>query len=169
LANIVKGIRLSDASPEDVIVTLDGDDYLVFVNCLSHLKTFYNNNVWMTYGQYFPLSGIYRDFCRPVTDSFNYRKSGDWHTSHLRTFRRWLWDSIKDSDLRDNEGNYFKVAWDRAFMYPLIEMAGSHAFFIPKVMYMYNDLNPASDMYLEPVYGEEMAQYIINKPCYNRL
>ena len=47
-----------------------------------------------------------------------------WMASHLRTFRHDLWLKIEDSDLRDNDGNYYPTTWDLAIMFPMLEMAG---------------------------------------------
>ena len=139
----------------------------------------------MTYGQYAPLSGRYKGICQPLeyNITFNdvgdrvvnqltsqtYRQSGAWVTSHLRTFRSWLWHKIKDEDLRDNDGNYFKVAWDLAFMYPMIEMAGNHLKFVDKILYFYNDLNPSCDGTVNPQLQIETGKYIQSKPIYKEL
>lgn len=167
LANIMTGIKV--ASNYDVIITLDGDDYFSDEDVLVYLNEVYKENVWMTYGQYRPVSGKYENYCQPISDIQNYRKSGEWKTTHLRTFKKWLFDKIKDEDLRDEKGEYFKVAWDRAFMYPMIEMAGKHLRFISKILYVYNDLNPACDMTMLPAEALKQALYIINKPCYGEI
>ena len=169
IANIIRGIKLMNTEPEDVIVTLDGDDRFADRFVLSYLSAVYESDVWMTYGQYLPDSGKYKDFCKPVLNTREYRKSGKWTTSHLRTFKKWLWDNIKDEDLRNEEGEYFKVAWDRAFMYPLIEMSGKHCKFTDRILYLYNDKNPACDYKMLPKESEEVAQYIINKQEYKEL
>ena len=158
LSNIVKGISLIG---EDIIVTIDGDDYLPDRNVLFYLDTVYTDNVWMTYGSFVPESHKYKNTCQPFDNIMapckegylvkhsvtpaTYRKSPFWVTSHLRTFRKQLWDRIKDEDLRDEDGRYYQTAWDLAFMYPMIEMADTHCKFIPHTLYVYNDLNPICD------------------------
>ena len=158
LANITDNIRIFGG---DIIVTIDGDDYLPDKNVLTYLDRIYTKDVWMTYGSFVPESHKYKNTCQPfdhimapckegylvkhsVTPA-TYRKSPFWVTSHLRTFRKQLWDRIKDEDLRDTDGEYYKTAWDLAFMYPMIEMADSHCKFIPHILYVYNDLNPICD------------------------
>ena len=98
-----------------------------------------------------------------------YRKSGYWVTSHLRTFRKSLWDRIEDKDLRGDDGQYFKVAWDLAFMYPMIEMADSHVRFIDKILYLYNDLNPLCDGTVNTSEQLRITELIQNKPKYEKL
>ena len=170
LFNMIKGIEMMNIDPEDVIISVDGDDYLAYNNTLTHLDKVYNDkDVWLTYGQYFPLSGISKDRSAIVLDTRAYRKSRIWSTSHLKTFKKWLWDKIDKKDFLDADGNYFCDTADRAFMYPMIEMAGSHARFISEILYMYNDISPLNEFRQVPYYGEEIADYIISKPEYKEL
>ena len=53
LRNIYEGILAANPQPEDVVVTLDGDDWLSSANILSYLNDFYNReDCWLTYGSY---------------------------------------------------------------------------------------------------------------------
>jgi hypothetical protein len=66
--------------------------------------------------------------------------------SHLRTWRSWLWKKIKEDDLKDENGVYWSVAGDLAFMYPMYEMSGQeHYRYVDKITYIYNDRNPIND------------------------
>jgi glycosyltransferase involved in cell wall biosynthesis len=165
LANIVKGIEYSNKN--NIIVTIDGDDWLADNTVLSYLNEIYTDDIWLTYGQFVPVSGRYKDFCKPIALQ-DYRQTGEWVTSHLRTFRRSLWNKIDDNDLREN-GEYFKVGWDLAFMFPMIEMAGSHIRFIDKVLYIYNDQNPTNDFRVNADESIRIATYIRSKPSYKEL
>lgn len=182
LANIAWGIKLGARDKDDIIVTVDGDDYLADNNVLTYLNEVYQEDVWMTYGSFLPLSGRYRGTCQDLKEThtfddlgepivnhltpWTYRKSGVWVTSHLRTFKKGLWDLIDDDDLRDENG-YFKIAWDLAFMYPMIEMAGWRVKFIPKILYIYNDLNPSCDGKKNPAEQIRVGKFIQSKNCYN--
>jgi len=182
LANIVRGTDI--AEKQDIIVTIDGDDYLSNNGVLSYLNEVYKQDVWLTYGQFLPLSGRYSNTCQDLayTNTVNeagawvknslkpqtYRRSGVWVTSHLRTFKKWLWDMIKDEDLREG-GEYYKMAWDMAFMYPMIEMAGKHICFVEKVLYIYNDLNPNCDGTIDPELQIATGKRIQAKPIYKEL
>ena len=73
LANIVKGI---DLIGEDIIVTVDGDDYLADKTVFSHLNEVYNENVWMTYGSFLPLVERYKRTCRPFENLRYVKKDG---------------------------------------------------------------------------------------------
>lgn len=186
LANIIQGINYQYSKPDDIIVTIDGDDYLASNDVFSYLNEIYTNDVWLTYGSFLPLSGKYKNTCQPLDRIWTpttignlipvsvtpqtYRKSGFWCTSHLRTFRRHLWNRIKDEDLRDQNGEYYKTAWDMAFMYPMIEMAGTeHIKFIDKVLYMYNDLNPNCDGTINTQEQIKTGQRIQAKQCYETI
>lgn len=182
LANIVSGIKIFG---RDIIVTVDGDDFLSEDKVLTYLNDIYDEDVWMTYGSFLPLSGKYKDTCQPFDNIMapcdagylvknsvtpaTYRKSPFWVTSHLRTFRKQLWDRIKDEDLRDTDGRYYQTACDLAFMYPMIEMADSHCKFIPHTLYVYNDLNPICDGTIRGMEQIRTAEKIKAKKEYERI
>lgn len=182
LANIVHGIK--QFNKNDIIITIDGDDYLSNDQVFSYLNEVYKKDVWLTYGSLIPLSRRYSGTCQSLSHThtvdesgkwvdnyltpMTYRQSGVWVTSHLRTFRKWLWDNIKDEDLRDENG-YYQTAWDMAFMYPMIEMAGKHIFYIEKILYIYNDLNPNCDGTVDPELQIRTGKSIQNKPIYPKL
>ena len=148
LANFIKGIELLSTNKEDILVTVDGDDWLYSEDVLSYLNRVYQNEeIYMTYGQYEPLSKSYSNYCKPILDTQTYRKSGKWLASHLRTVKRKLFDKINKEDLKQKDGEYYKFAGDAAYLYPIIEMAGNkHMKFIDKVLYVYNDLSPGNEM-----------------------
>ena len=162
LANIVWVTKLYVADDEDIIVIVDGDDSLANKNVLSCLNEVYQDpTVYMTYGQFVPLSGSYGPFCRLIHNTRTYRKSGEWYASHLRTYKRKLWNKIKDSDLRDKNGDYYKMVGDAAVLYPLIEMCGQkHMRFIDKITYLYNDNSPMNDMKVDKKYNLQLSQEI---------
>jgi len=170
LVNILKAIYYLDLQKEDIIVFLSGDDYFADKAVLSHLNDVYTDDIYMTYGQFIPLSGEYGAYCKPIPDTKTYRQSGQWLASHLITCRKKLWDMIDDKDLRDKNGEYSHHACDNAFMYPMIEMSGKkHLRFIDKVLYIYNDLNPMCISKITPAESIAEAAYFRSKPPYNEL
>jgi glycosyltransferase involved in cell wall biosynthesis len=171
LENIVNAIELYSANPEDIIVIVDGDDHLKDSSVLNYLDAVYSHpDVCLTYGQYTPLSGNYAKYCRNIEDTRNYRKSRQWLTSHLLTFKRKLFDKINKEDLKDRFGNYYKYSYDAALTYPMIEMAGLKRIrFIDQVLYVYNDLNPLCEMSLNPDEQTRIANEIQDKPEYPEL
>jgi glycosyltransferase involved in cell wall biosynthesis len=140
--------NFTNCKGEDIIVNIDGDDMLADNKVFEYLNEVYSNDrVLMTYGQFEPLSHSYHNYCQPLANTSSYRKSNSWVVSHLRTYKKKLFDLINDSDLRDDDGEYYKMAGDAALLYPLIEMAGLHRIkFISKVLYIYNDTSELNEM-----------------------
>lgn len=147
LQNIYRTI--SWCKHDDIIVSLDGDDWLADNQVLSHLNNVYaNKNVWMTHGQLQMYPG--GDVCSwsqkmpaDVVKNNSYRSHQNIPT-HLRTFYVWLFRKIKIEDLL-HEGAFFPVTWDMAFMIPMMELSGGNHAFISKVLYIYNETNPIND------------------------
>lgn len=170
IQNMVKAFEISKPDLEDIDMVIDGDDPgFADDHVLKYLDEVYKEYVWFTYGQFEPISGEYKNFCKSIKNSDTYRKHEEWSISQLRTWKHWLWKHVYDCDLRDSQGRYFMASGDRAFSYPMIEMAGTHIRFIEKVLYIYNDLNPLNEFRVRPNESSETANYIINKPEYKRL
>lgn len=134
--------------PHEIIVVLDGDDWLAHDNVLTILNGVYSSSdVWVTYGQFqeYPSGRIggARPLPTEVISQCAYREY-DWVTTHLRTFYASLFHRIKKEDLL-YQGAFFPMACDLAIMYPILEMAGNHSKFIPDVLYIYNRATPLND------------------------
>ena len=174
LKNIYDAINLSEPCKEDVIITLDGDDWLSNKNVLTYLNKFYDdNNCWLTYGSYaeYP-SGLKGKFAKQIPNFIiknkMYRKSS-WMSSHLRTFKYGLWNKISVNDLLDKEGNFYKMAWDLTFMFPMLEMCGDKAAYIKEVLYIYNRANPLNDDKVNHELQLAAEREIREKPHYDLL
>jgi glycosyltransferase involved in cell wall biosynthesis len=150
LKNIYDGIELSNPAPEDIIVTLDGDDWLANKQVLSKLKQVYEEtNCLITYGSYaeYP-SGQRGKFAKQISDQIIANKAfrqAPWCSSHLRTFKYKLWSKIKKEDLQEEDGRFCDGAWDLAFMFPMLEMAGTRSFYIKEILHIYNRANPLNE------------------------
>jgi glycosyltransferase involved in cell wall biosynthesis len=167
LENISRAIKEIKNS-NDIIVMLDGDDWLYDKDVLGYLNDVYETNVWLTYGQYEPASKSYSYYCNEI-DYRTYRKRAIWRTSHLKTFRKFLFDNIKREDFISKSSKQYYVTDDAAFMFPMIEMSGIHSKFISKILYVYNDLNPLVGMsYMAQRMTDELTE-IINKEQYKEL
>lgn len=189
LANIVRASARAARAPNDVIVIIDGDDWLADSFALERLAEHYvDPNLWLSYGSHKLLRGRLRDRlrgrpsrgqARPIPESVSrlglYRyQNGPWCASHLRAYRKFLWDEVRDEDLRDDNGDYFCSAADVATMLPLLELAGpEHMRYIDDILYVYNNDHALSDNQ-EPVPPFERQQYICSlkiraKPRYHAL
>jgi glycosyltransferase involved in cell wall biosynthesis len=146
LCNTVNAIRDSQASPEDIIVGLDGDDWFANKMALRTIADAYRkSDCWITYGSWISNvagphgrhDGSWPAYPEGTTD---FRRTR-WLGTAVRTWKKWLWDHIQDSDLRDNSGEYFRVSEDQAVMLPLLEMCGtSRARHIAAPIMVYNKM-----------------------------
>lgn len=130
LKNIHDGINMLNPDPEDVIVVLDGDDWLPTEHVLSKLNDYYTNEKCsVTYGSFvrFP-DGIIgpeaSEYSQETIKGKKFRED-QWRASHLKTFKHSLWDRVSIDDLKDSSGNFYEVSYDQAMMFPLLEMAGN--------------------------------------------
>jgi glycosyltransferase involved in cell wall biosynthesis len=172
LENIVYGTYKICLDDEDIIIVVDGDDWLIDENVLSYLNEVYqDDNIWLTYGNYINASsGKLGYINKQLMNTRNYRNSQDFTTSHLRTYKFKIWKRIQDADLRDSYGKYYKITGDLAIMFPLIEMSGLHRIkFIEKALYVYNDLNPINDHKKNPSLQIKTNLEIRNKLKYKEL
>ena len=152
LKNIVDGFNHLDckSDPDCVMMVIDGDDFLFSEYSLYIVNEAYTQypQVLLTYGNWVGHPDGTDSNCQPYTPETvrnNRFRYDPFVASHLRTFRSKLWYSIKDEDLRDDEGNYFEAGWDVAFMMPMLEMAHERHLYIPNRLYCYNRQNPISD------------------------
>lgn len=175
LANIVRAVY--QCEDWDIIVALDGDDWLNGSEVLKKLNEVYaDENVWMTYGSYeqFP-AGKHKTphfskqtaIPKEVIASNGYRKH-QWCSSHLRTFYAWLFKSIQVDDLK-LDGEFFSMAWDLAFMFPMLEMSGGKFKFISDILYIYNVQTPHNDHKINRQLQAKMDKTIRSRTAYQPL
>jgi glycosyltransferase involved in cell wall biosynthesis len=130
-------------SDEDIVVEVDGDDWLPDSNVLNRVVDYYSDGkTWITYGQFIYTSGN-PGLSAPV-DIANIR-TARFTASHLRTWKVWLWNKIKPADLLV-DGQYAECSGDVYFMMPMLEMAGEeNSKFTGDINYVYNFENPIGD------------------------
>ncbi len=134
---------------EDIIVILDGDDFLFGPNVLEKLNDYYlNNDCWLTYGSYVNLSNKRRGkFSEQIPEEIilkNAYRRYKWCTSHLRTFKSFLFKKINENDLK-KDGRFFTITGDLAIMFPMLEMSGHRSHYIHEILYVWNDLSDLND------------------------
>ena len=153
----------------EIIVEVDGDDWLPNTSTLGRINDVYNNqDVWIANGSFVYSNGR-PGFAAPPRDINNIRKEV-FTASHIRTWRAFLWRAIDEDYLKDDNGNYWSVAGDLAFMYPMIEMAGEeHYKFMNEVNYVYNEENPLNDHKVNMGSVNEIVVKIRNRETYKRL
>lgn len=168
MANLYYAIH---ACPDDAImVTVDGDDWLLDGNVLKYLNSVYANpDVWLTYGQFIDTNGT-RGWCADIPMHVIMKNEVRTHSpiSHLRTFYAWLFKKIKKEDLIYNN-EFFVMTWDKAMMIPMMEMAGDRYKFISKILYVYNAHNPISDHQVNGKLQTYLRTFIEKKEKYEPL
>jgi glycosyltransferase involved in cell wall biosynthesis len=171
LENLYRSIHTCD--DQEIVILLDGDDWLAHPRVLQTLNSVYSDpHCWMTYGQYaswpVPAPGYSRPIPAQVTDANTFR-GYDWCASHLRSFFAWLFKRIRREDLISPWGTFYPMAWDQALMFPMLEMAGHRARFIPDVLYTYNAANPINDAKVNRLLQRQCETAIRLQKPYGRL
>lgn len=174
--SILEGVKELKCQDQDVIVLVDGDDWLYDEHVLTKLaKVYEDDEVYLTWGQFetdppgctevnyaywIDHEVIEKQQYRQILDVFN----------HLRTWKYRLFREIRDADLRDpHTHEYFRVSGDKALLYPMLEMAGYRVRFIPDVLYVYNLNNPISDFNMNRKEQMEATAYIRSLKPYSVL
>ncbi len=152
------GIRRIATRSTDVVVLVDGDDWLAHDRALARIAAEYADpEVWITYGSYrspkrklrYRIGLGRRRSTRPFPEEVVRQRTfrhWRWPRCHPMTFRRFLYDAIREEDLRDEDGEFYSAATDLAIMYPMFEMAGpARMRWIPDVIYHRNRLGPQFD------------------------
>lgn len=171
LANHYKAILLSD--PNEIIVSLDGDDWFANDGVLEYLNNIYQDpNIWITYGQFqnWPTKKI--GWCKPIPkeiiETNSFRKFG-FCMAQPRTYYAWLAKRIKKEDLYDTNNNFYKVAGDVALMFPMMEMAGNRFKFISDILCIRNVNNTLNDFKINKEIQNMITKKIRKKEKYKRL
>jgi len=169
-----------EQAPDDtVIVLLDGDDWLSSENVLSHLNEVYSSeDIWLTTGSYVETQTakvvkslkVPEEAWKNGVRKFREPPGHPNIFSHLRTFKKALFQGIDEKDLLDHDGEHYKCTFDRALMYPMIEMAGpDHHRVVESVLYVYNRQNPLSVDRVDRSRQLRIEQELRNKKSYERV
>jgi len=172
MANRVDSIQKAGLEDEDILIFLDGDDWLSDRNVLTYLSKIYSNpKVWLTWGSHIVIpcgeKGLSAsEISFPLSEA-RVRK-GDWYFSHLKSAKYFLWKNIKNKDFRDDAtGEYYQTAGDLAYMFPMLEMAGEkHCKYIERILYVYNYGNPLADQIFSRAEQEKSEDRIRACPSY---
>ena len=166
LPNIVKAVKHYVTDDNSVILTLDNDDALIGAHALATVAEAYANGADMTVGSMLrtdkPEIRYKVDFDNPRRN----RGGNVW--SHLRTFKKYLFDAIKPEDMQIG-GQWIETANDWAFMLPITEMAANPVF-IEQLLYLYE---PSADKHFRggpnQALREDIIGTIVAKPAYSKL
>lgn len=136
------GINLCDDN--NIIVLVDGDDWLPHKNILKEINEAYQkNDIWLTYGSYETSSGLIPDIYYPKAGS-RFSRNNDFVYTHLRTFYAWLYKQIPLKMLIYHN-QFIPMAADVAESFCLMELSGPRHLHIDKTMYIYNNQNSLNE------------------------
>jgi glycosyltransferase involved in cell wall biosynthesis len=163
-------IRYNDnIEDNDIIIEVDGDDWLPDDKVFDRIYNVYkNDNIWIANGSFMYQNNML-GFSSPQKDFDNLRTSR-FTASHIRTWRAFLWREIFEEDLKDEDGEYWKISGDLSFMFPMLEMSGEkHYRFMNEINYVYNEDNPLNDHKVDLFLVNDVARKIRNKEKYRKL
>jgi glycosyltransferase involved in cell wall biosynthesis len=137
--NHKKGVEASEANQEDIMVHLDGDDWFFDQTSLSKVAAVYDKTkCWMTYGSYMTTTDE-KVVARKYTGHPRQAVLDGWPFSHLRTFKRHLWNILNESDFKGRDGEYYTAAADVVIFVPILEQIGyDKVEFITDILLVYN-------------------------------
>jgi len=175
MANVVAGLKTLKPSDEDVVITLDGDDWFSHNKALETIhKTYHVKKCLVTYGMWESIPPVksypqrWRRHSSAVIAQNSFR--GDvYRATQIRTWKYKLWKKIKDQDLRNKAGNYYSMASDVAIMLPILEMAGDRQEFISEIGYVYNQQNSNNDGKLDRAKQKRIENEIRKKTKYKKV
>lgn len=163
---------------DDIVMLLDGDDWLVNDPTLFHkYNNLYNEGAEFTYGSCWSIADniplIAQEYPPEVKADKSYRfYKFNWNMpyTHLRTFRAQLMHDY----LRDN-GNYafrdpmtldwLKAGGDTAVFYTMIEAADpDKVVCVTDIVYNYNDANPLNDYKVNGDEQNATAKQVLERP-----
>jgi hypothetical protein len=128
---------------EEIIVLLDGKDFISHENVLTKLNKIYSTSpTWLTYGNYLDYPSykqrkhIGKAIPKRVIFNNSYRKL-DMDLNYFHTFYAGLFKKIRKEDIC-YKGGYIPVSTPLAVTIPMFEMSGKHSRFISEIMYLRN-------------------------------
>jgi glycosyltransferase involved in cell wall biosynthesis len=160
-----------DIDWDDVIIEIDGDDQLSdnFVLGLIN-KIYMNENIWICGSKWMDKDGVVGNYGK---FSANKARIKSWNFSHMRTYRAFLFRTIKEEHLM-YEGEYFKAGCDIGAGIPMLEMAGdAHFYYLDQVTYIYtwhdNQSYSSTNSFGDKTLQSKIAGYVYKLPRYENV
>jgi glycosyltransferase involved in cell wall biosynthesis len=168
MRNIVSAIERSGAAAEDVIVILDGDDWLIDDDAFARIVAAYEESgCWMTYGSWISNQPGHPGRWPAYRDDIADFRSERWLGTAVRTWKKWLWDLIDPKDFRDARGRWLRITEDLACMFPMFEMATTRrAHHIAEPLMLYNRLSHHDPKRRMAEEGIRNAAWLRTRPRY---
>lgn len=132
--NVLNMINLCD--DHDIICRIDADDWLIDNDALTLINSAYNQSkcetLWTKHRWGFSDKNISGPLPQHA-DPYRY----PWVSSHLKTFRKYLLNDVKDENYRNENGEYIRRAGDQAIYLPALYHSKINVF-LDRTMYHYS-------------------------------
>ena len=161
VGNIVQG--LAHCRPDDIVCRLDADDWLCDCDALTIINHRYESlgcsAIWTAHRWSFGNHNISAPLPR---DANPYEHP--WVSSHLKTFRKSLLQSVPDVNFRGTDGEYFKRIGDQALYLPVLHQAAGDWHYEPIVAYHYTiDMSSRTFQTDDAKFQKSEGEYLRNR------
>jgi len=174
-ANTYKAIHYFIQNPNSIVMIVDGDDALLGKETLNHIVRQYEKGHDVIIGKMYRTDKLFAHY--PYQANFtNPRLTGGNVWQHIRSFKKFLFDSIKlydlkhDKKLKTNIDKPLSMLWfkhcvDYAYMVPIVEMSSN-----PKQIEIYNYYHERSTPATSEIKKEKekIIAEILNRPKYSK-
>jgi len=157
LASRCVAVAAADPGDHDVLVFVDGDDWLHHPSVLTLISDAIDDENWMTFGTMMSVAtdpdrvdraaGLdalmysrrrwFEKNWTSVVESAGYRQI-PWCFTHPIACKAFLWKAIDPSVFRLSNGRWLRTYTDLVFGYPLLELSGGRFRFLDDITYVYN-------------------------------
>lgn len=168
--NTVEVPRRVSISPEDVIVLIDGDDWLSTPIAFTELRVAYSKGAWLTYGQLVESDGHptrFGVYPKRIAEEGDFA-DWVWCATPPRSFKRFLLDELKNEDFQI-DGEWPKLSGDICVIMPMMQLACERAVGITTPIYSYNVETPDSEHKTDPLAQTHVRDLFLRRPKKARL
>jgi Glycosyl transferase family 2. len=144
LINILDVLLEGSFDDDDIICLVDADDILPHKYVLNIVNNAYQiGQTTITYGAMSNFGSFLKHGTPYTKEEFDNLRQSLWRALHLRTFKYKVFKALLNIDrnlncLRDNTGNIFRMPYDQALFFPLLELSGfENVQFIDSITYKY--------------------------------
>lgn len=156
----------SIASNADIMMIVDGDDYLMTQDAFGIInQTYLTTKCWFTYGSF---DGKWSNQTIDIPRQQGLMKTNilyrqiSWRYGHPRTVRCHLLEYFKESDFKYN-GKWLTKCTDRPFIFNICEWSGQDKIqYIPNIIYFYRDHPNNTYKNVSTRFKQEQLDYIGN-------
>lgn len=149
--NIYHATKNCNPSDDDIVTTVDGDDWLASPKSLEIIEECYkkNKDILMTYGSYITYPegkrSTFGNFPSHIIENNDYRKY-PWIYSHMRTQKYKIFKHLEESDLISSwDGKPYNMAYDMVLYTKLLELSNGRIKFMDDELLVYNKANTLNE------------------------